>query len=181
LDPHGSLAISPKGGLIKAENEQARKPPAPYAALHGHPKFGIPAALPWPGRACGDARVALGTPCHLGDVGNTGERLGEARAGVWRKAGAFGCWESKLGGPNPELGQAAKQKHPAAWRLQAGNDKRTMSFCQVDQGHLQIKVSPYFFLPQPLHPTISVGSDSGTLGRTSSSQWSHLLPRFFTP
>lgn len=83
-------------------------------------------------------------------------------------------------GSNVELGVEAKQKTPALWRLQAGNGRSRRSSWQVDQGHLQNKVSYCFFLPQPPYPT-SADSDPSALGRTFSSQWSHILPRFFTP
>lgn len=62
MDPHGSLAISPRGRIVKAENEQARKLPAPYAVFQGHPKFAIPSALPWLGHpgGTGDTRSPRG-------------------------------------------------------------------------------------------------------------------------
>lgn len=109
----------------------------PYTAFHGHLKFTTPLALLW-----------------LGCLGGAGDTL-SPRAwwemdvrGSGRLVLEFGGKLVYLSarGSNLELGVEAK-KTPAVWRLQAGNGRSSRSSCQVDQGHLQSKVSSCFFLP----------------------------------
>ena len=146
-------------------------------------------SFPWASRICYPPGIALAGPCLLRCLGGTGDALstrgrgkctGGAQGGsCWSLEEGWSLWVlgKQIGGLKPGAGASGKAEAP---RLRAGNERRTRSSCQVDQGHLQIKVSPCFFLPQPPYPTISVDSDPGTLGRTFSSRWSHLLPKFST-
>lgn len=160
MDPHGSLAIPPKGRIIKAENEQARKPPAPYTAFHGHPRFAVPAA---------------GMPgWHWGHPVHRGWWKTQAR-GSGALVLVFGGRSDPLGAGKVNWGAQTQSRSTSGVEAAGWEQQKSQALLPGGPRTPSDQAPPCFLLPQPPYPT---DSDPGALGGHSAQSGVTSSPDF---